>query len=90
MIRIEDGNGKAYLANVYSNICLNASVTSKSIAGYMTQLEYILHVFDNELRNDPVMSFLSVVKGVTLSLVWDLLIGETHLTSTLHYKIILS
>lgn len=25
-----------------------------------------------------------------LSLVWDLLIGETHLTSTSHYKIILS
>lgn len=95
VIRIEDGNGKAHLANIYSHIYLNASATSKPIAGVnlhtpTKRVCYILHMFDNELQYDPVMSFLFVVKGVTLSLVWDLLIGETHLTSTSHCKIILS
>lgn len=49
VIRIEDGNGKAHLANIYCQICLNASVPLKLIAGYITQIEcaaccYILFV----------------------------------------------
>lgn len=39
VIRIEDGNGKAHLANIYRHICLNASAPLTYIAGYITHKE---------------------------------------------------